>query len=103
MPDDIAELISQAWAQYDSNHAVFAPKNVSRRVEQHTQRLTRTNVEEIYRRMVPNAAPAPEVEGKVDQATMALPPKIPRRLDAMTAPFTADQLDGASNLPLPNR
>lgn len=102
MPDDLAELISQAWAQYDLNHAVFAPENASGRVEQHAQRLTRTNVEEIYRRMAPNAVPAPEVEAKVVQATTALTPKIPRRLDAMTAPFTTDQLDGVSDLPLPN-
>ena len=103
MPDDMAELISQAWAQYDCNHAVFAPENVSGRVEQHAQRLTRTKLEEICRRMAPNAVPAPEVEAKVDQATTALTPKIPRRLDAMIAPFTTDQLDGASKLPLPNR
>jgi hypothetical protein len=86
MPDDMAKLISRAC-----NHAVFAPENVSRGVEQHAQR-TRAKVDGIYRRMAPNAAPAPDVEAKVDQAT-TVTPKIPRRRDAMTAPFTTDQLD----------
>jgi hypothetical protein len=102
MPDDLAELISQAWAQFDCNHAVFGPENVSTRVEEHAERLTAQNWKKFA--VGWHRTQRLRLRSKLSsKLTTAWTPKIWRRLDAMIAPFTTDQFDGPSKLPLPNR
>ena len=87
MLDELAELISRAWAEYESKNAPSAARDVVTSVEQRAQ-PTRSDLEGV-RAMPPSPTLAPEIGA--DRAYGASTQRILRRLDALIAPFADDQ------------
>ena len=87
MLDELAELISRAWAEYESKNVASAASDVVTSVERRAQ-PTRSDLEDA-RAMPPSPTLAPEIGA--ERAYDASTQRILRRLDALIAPFADDQ------------